>query len=184
MVENDMIIRTMDNQRGFHRLNWHTWLFIKPYKNYITIRFTTLYQRFISQGNNYTHTHSNLGFYGELFATWKDWSLMAEFTTASNNLWGETLRRGERNHQFSIRYNKPQWSAAICVYNPFEKEYRQTVENFSAIAPYTQTLYSKNLTKVFLLKFSFNLDFGKSRGNARQRMSNEDTNTGIMSGSR
>ncbi len=182
--EDNMIIRTMDNQRGFHRLNWHTWLFIKPYKDYITIRFTTLYQRFISQGNNYTHTHSNLGFYGELFATWKNWTFVAEFTTASNNLWGETLRKGERNHQFSIRYNKPKWSAAVCVYNPFEKEYRQAVENFSAIAPYTQTLYSKNLTKVILLKFSFNLDFGKSRGNARQRMSSEDTNTGIMSGSR
>ena len=184
MAEDNMIIRTMDNQLGFHRLNWHTWLFIKPYKDYITIRFTTLYQRFISQGNNYTHTHSNLGFYGELFATWKNWSFMAEFTTASNNLWGETLRKGERNHQFSIRYNKPKWSAAVCIYNPFEKEYRQTVENFSALAPYTQTLYSKNLTKVILLKFSFNLDFGKSRGNARQRMSSEDTNTGIMSGSR
>lgn len=184
IAEDNMIIRTMDNQRGFHRLNWHTWLFIKPYKDYITIRFTTLYQRFISQGNNYTHTHSNLGFYGELFATWKNWTFVAEFTTASNNLWGETLRKGERNHQFSIRYNKPKWSAAVCVYNPFEKEYRQTVENLSAIAPYTQTLYSKNLTKVILLKFSFNLDFGKSRGNARQRMSNEDTNTGIMSGSR
>lgn len=184
IAENNMIIRTMDNQRGFHRLNWHTWLFIKPYKDYITIRFTTLYQRFISQGNNYTHTHSNLGFYGELFATWKNWTFVAEFTTASNNLWGETLRKGERNHQFSIRYNKPKWSAAVCIYNPFEKEYRQSVENFSAIAPYTQTLFSKNLTKVILLKFSFNLDFGKARGNARQRMSNEDTNTGIMSGSR
>ena len=184
IVEDNLIIRTMANQRGFHRLNWHTWLFVKPYKDYITLRFTTLYQRFISQGNNYTHAHSNLGFYGELFASWKDWSFMFEFTTASNNLWGETLRKGERNHQFSIRYNRPKWSAAVCIYNPFEKEYRQSVENFSAVAPYTQTLYSGNLTKVFLLKFSFNLDFGKSRGNARQRMSSEDTNTGIMSGSR
>ena len=43
------------------------------------------------------------------------------------------------------------------------------------------TFYQRH---VILLKFSFNLDFGKSRGNARQRMSNEDTNTGIMSGSR
>lgn len=184
IAEANMIVRTMDNQRGFHRLNWHTWLFIKPYKDYITMRLTALYQRFISQGNNYTHTHSNLGFYGELFASWHDWSFIFEFTTASNNLWGETLRKGERNHQFTVRYNRPKWSAAVCIYNPFEKEYRQTVENFSAIAPYTQTLYSQNLTRVFLLKLSFNLDFGKSRSNARQRMSNEDTNTGIMSGSR
>lgn len=184
IAENNLIIRTMDNQRGFHRLNWHTWLFIKPYKEYLTIRFTTLYQRFISQGNNYTHTHSNLGFYGELFASWKEWSFIFEFTTASNNLWGETLRKGERNHQFSLRYNRTKWSAAVCIYNPFEKEYRQSVENFSAIAPYTQTLYSKNLTRVILLKLSFNLDFGKSRDNARQRMTNEDTNAGMVSGAR
>lgn len=184
VAEDNLIVRTVDNQRGFHRLNWHTWLFVKPFKDYVTLRFTTLYQRFVSQGNGYTHTHSNLGFYGELFASWRDWSFIFEFTTASNNLWGETLRIGERNHQFTFRYNRPKWSAALCVYNPFEKEYRQTVENFSAIAPYTQTLYSGNLTKVFLLKFSFNLDFGKSKGNARQRMSNEDTDTGIMSGTR
>jgi len=184
VAEDNLIVRTVDNQRGFHRLNWHTWLFVKPFKDYVTLRFTTLYQRFVSQGNGYTHTHSNLGFYGELFASWRDWSFIFEFTTASNNLWGETLRIGERNHQFTFRYNRPKWSAALCVYNPFEKEYRQTLENFSAIAPYTQTLYSGNLTKVFLLKFSFNLDFGKSKGNARQRMSNEDTDTGIMSGTR
>lgn len=184
IAEENMIIRTVENQRGFHRLNWHTWLFIKPYRDYVTIRFTTLYQRFVSQGRNYTHTHSNLGFYGEMFASWRNWSFMFEFTTASNNLWGETLRRGERNHQFSVRYNLPKWSAALCVYNPFEKEYRQTVENFSTIAPYRQTLYSDNLTRVILLKFSFNLDFGKSRGNVRQKISNEDTNTGIVSGSR
>lgn len=184
MVEDNLIIRTMANQKGFHRLNWHTWLFVKPYKDYITLRFTTLYQRFISRGNDYIHTHSNLGFYGELFASWRDWSFMFEFTTASNNLWGETLRKGERNHQFTVRYNRPKWSAAVCVYNPFEKEYRQSVENFSAVAPYTQTLYTGNLTRVFLLKFSFNLDFGKSKSNIRQRMSNEDTNADILSGSR
>lgn len=182
--DNNLIIRTMDNQRGFHRLNWHTWLFIKPYKDYISLRFTTLFQRFISQGNNYTHTHSNLGFYGELFAAWHNWSFLFEFTTASNNLWGETLRKGERNHQFSIRYNRPKWSAAVCVYNPFEKSYKQSVENFSAIAPYSQSVYSTNLTKVFLLKLSFNCDFGKSRQAVRQRMSSEDTDIGILSGSR
>lgn len=37
---------------------------------------------------------------------------------------------------------------------------------------------------IVLLKFMFNLDFGKSRETVRQRMSSEDTNTGIMSGSR
>lgn len=103
----------------------------------VTIRFTTLYQKFISQGNNYTNTHSNLGFYGELFASWRNWSFMFEFVIASNNLWGETLRIGERNHQFSLRYNRPKWSAAVCVYNSFEKEYSQKVENFVAIAPHT-----------------------------------------------
>lgn len=72
IAEENMIIRTIENQRGFHRLNWHTWLFIKPYRDYVTIRFTTLYQRFVSQGRNYTHTHSNLGFYGEMFAMWRN----------------------------------------------------------------------------------------------------------------
>ncbi len=184
IAEDNIIIRTIDNQRGFHRLNWHTWLFFKPFGDYVTLRFTTLYQRFVSQGNNYTHTHTNLGFYGELFASWRNWSFIFDFRTANNELWGETLRKGERNHNFTVRYNRPKWSAAVCVYNPFEKRYRQTVENFSAVAPYLQTLYTERLTKVFLLKLSFNLDFGKSRNNARQRISSEDTNTGIMSGSR
>lgn len=184
IAKNSIIIRTMDNQRGFHRLNWHTWLFVKPLGNYITLRLTALYQRFISQGNNYVHTHSALGFYGELFASWRNWSFIFDFRTASNEFWGETLRKGERNHNFTLRYNCSKWSAAVCIYNPFEKTYRQTVENFSSVAPYTQSLSSGSLTRVILLKFSFNLDFGKSHNNAHQRISSEDTNTGIMSGSR
>lgn len=184
IAENNMIIRTMANQRGFHRLNSHTWIFLKPYKDYVTIRVTAQYQRFISQGETYTHTYSNLRFFGEMFATWNYWSLSFNFMTPYNDFWGETLTIGERNHNFTLRYNRQKWSAAACLYNPFEKEYKQSVRNYSAIAPYTQTVYSRKLTKVLLLKFSFNIDFGKSRGNVNQRMSSEDTNTGIMSGSR
>ena len=184
IAEQDIIVRTMDNQRGFHRLNSYTSVMIRPFKDYISIRLTAHYQHFKSLGNNYEHTYSSLGFNGEIFGSWRVWSVSFNFRTPFKDFWGETLRIGERNHAIDIAYTKPKWRAAICLYNPFEKVYKQTVINYSAIAPYSQTVSSKKLTKLILLKFEFNLDFGKSRESLRQRMSNEDTNTGIMSGSR
>lgn len=182
--EDGYFIRTTENHKGFHRINLETAIQIRPYKEYISIKFTPFLNRYISHGNTYTHTHTNAGLRGSLMAMYKNWVLMAEMNTSNHILWGETLTKEEKLHTIMAGYNTEKWSLSAGVLNPFTKKYEQEIENLSKSAPYRQLAYSKNLRLLFMLNVSFNLDFGKKRNSQGRRINNKDTDTGILSGNK
>ena len=182
--EEGHFIRTTENHKGFHRLNLETAIQVRPYKEYISIKLTPFLNRYISQGNSYTHTHTNIGLRGNLMAMYKNWVLMAEMNTSNHTLWGETLTKEEKLHTIMAGYNTEKWSIAAGVLNPFTKKYEQEIENLSGQAPYRQLAYSRNLSPMFMVNVSFNLDFGKKRNSGNRRINNKDTETGILSGNK
>lgn len=182
--EDGHFIRTTENHKGFHRLNLETAIQVRPYKEYISIKLTPFLNRYISQGNSYTHTHTNIGLRGNLMAMYKNWVLMAEMNTSNHTLWGETLTKEEKLHTIMAGYNTEKWSIAAGVLNPFTKKYEQEIENLSGQAPYRQLAYSRNLSPMFMVNVSFNLDFGKKRNGGGRRINNKDTDTGILSGNK
>ena len=182
--EDGYFIRTTENHKGFHRINLETAIQIRPYREYISIKFTPFLNRYISHGNTYTHTHTNAGLRGSLMAMYKNWVLMAEMNTSNHILWGETLTKEEKLHTIMAGYNTEKWSLSAGVLNPFTKKYEQEIENLSKSAPYRQLAYSKNLRLLFMLNVSFNLDFGKKRNSQGRRINNKDTDTGILSGNK
>ena len=182
--ENGMYIRTYDNQKGFHRLNSQISLRVRPYKEYISIQVTPFVNRYISMGNSYTHTHTNWGVRGNMMAMYKNWYIGANVETSFHSLWGETLTRNEASHSMLIGYNKERWGVELQLQNNFSSRYEMSTENLSSLAPYNQMVWSKNLCRVFGVDFHFNLDFGKHRSAAEQRIKNSDTDAGIMSGAK
>ena len=184
LYEEGMFVRTYDNQQGFHRLIVQGNIQLQPIKQYLSISLNPFFNRYISQGNTYTHTHSNWGFRGSIVGMYKHWTLMADMFTSNHELWGETINKGESIHTVALGYNKGKWAVQAMMMNPFTDDYHQGVENLSKLAPNKQLAFSKNLTRMFLLNVSFNLDFGKQRQTARKRIDNSDTDTGILSGSK
>ena len=184
LYEEGMFVRTYDNQQGFHRLIVQGNIQLQPIKQYISISLNPFFNRYISQGNTYTHTHSNWGFRGSIVGMYKHWMLMADMSTSNHELWGETINKGESIHTVVLGYNKEKWAVQAMMMNPFTDDYHQGVENLSKLAPNKQLAFSKNFTRMFLLNVSFNLDFGKQRQTARKRIDNSDTDTGILSGSK
>lgn len=182
--ENGRFVRTTENHKGFHRINLETSVQIRPYKEYISIKITPFLNRYISYGNSYTHTHTNIGMRGSLMAMYKNWALMAEMNTSNHTLWGETITKEEKLHTIMAGYNTEKWSISAGVLNPFTKKYEQEIENLSKSAPYRQLAYSKNLRLLFMVNASFTLDFGKKRNSQGKRINNRDTDTGILSGSK
>lgn len=182
--EDNHFIRTTENHRGFHRINLETTIQVRPYKEYISLRITPFLNRYISYGNTYTHTHTNIGLRGNLMAMYKNWVLMAEMNTSNHILWGETLTKEEKLHTLMAGYNTERWSIAAGVLNPFTKKYEQEKENLSEAAPYRQLAYSRNLSPLFMVNVSFNLDFGKRHDSRHRRINNRDTDTGILSGNK
>ncbi len=184
LFENDHFVRTMANQKGFHRLNLQSTIQMYPWEEYIMIKLNPFFNRYISNGNTYTHTHSNLGFRSSIVGKYKNWIAMAEMNTSFHDLWAETLSRGEALHSIAVGYNHEKFSIQGMILNPFTKRYEQSVDNLSALAPNKQLAYSTQLSRIVMLNVSFNLGFGKQYNNSRKRINNSDNESGILSGTK
>lgn len=184
LFENERFVRTIANQKEFHRLNFESTIQIYPWKEYIMIKLNPFFNRYISNGNTYTHTHSNFGFRGSIIGKYKKWIAMAEMNTSSHDLWGETLSRGEALHSIAVGYNHDKFSIQGMILNPFTKRYEQGVDNLSSLAPNRQLAYSTQLSQIVMLNVSFNLGFGKQNNSGRKKINNSDTDSGILSGTK
>ena len=184
LFEDNHFVRTMANQKGFHRLNLQSTIQIYPWKGHIMIKLNPFFNRYISNGNSYTHTHSNFGVRGSIVGMYKKWVIMAEMSASQHDLWGETLSRGEALHSIAIGYNHDKFSIQGMILNPFTKRYGQDVENLSVLAPNKQLAYSTQLSQIVMLNLSFNLDFGKQNHSDGKRINNSDNDSGILSGTK
>ncbi|MCD7973081.1 MAG: outer membrane beta-barrel family protein [Candidatus Azobacteroides sp.] len=182
--ENGKFIRSNVNQKGFHRLYTQLALKVRPWKDHITLSVIPGYNRYISYGETYTHTYGNFHIRGSLSVNYKNWILNADASSRWNNYWGETKTIGENFHSIMVGYNKPRWSLSAGVFNPFSKTYSQGSQNYSALTPNISDVYTDNLTKVFVVNFSFNLDFGRQYQGGNKRLNNDDSDAGIMSGAK
>ena len=184
IYENAKFVRTYANQKGLHRLMCQTSIQFRPLKEYISISLNPFFNRYISQGNTYLHTHSNWGFRGSIVGMYKQWVFMADMNTSYHDLEGETITKGETYHTIALGYNKEKWAVQMLVWNPFTDDYHQGIENVSKLAPNKQLAFSKDFTRMIMLNVSFNLSFGKQKQMARKRIENSDTDAGILSGTK
>ena len=184
LYEGGMFIRTYANQKALHRLMCQTSIQIRPLKEYLSVNLNPFFNRYISQGNTYLHTHSNWGFRGSIVGIYKQWVFMADMSTSYHDLEGETITKGEAIHSIALGYNKGQWAVQMMTMNPFTNDYHQGRENLSKLAPNKQLAFSKDFTRMVMLNVSFNLSFGKQKRIESQRIKNSDTDAGILSGTK
>jgi len=180
--ENGKFIRTNENQKGFHRIRVQSTFRIKPYKDYITLTVAPWVNRYISNGNDYTHTHTNWGARVSLFGNYKKWYTGVDIYSRYNSFWGETFNRGERFHVITAGYNAGKWGVGASMLNPFSKEYEIGTNNRSHLAPAKQVAYSDKLARIFVINFSLNLNFGRQYKAGNKRLQNEDNDSGVLSG--
>ena len=178
-------IRTYDNQRGYHKLNVSPSLQVKLLDNKLMFNVTPFVKYMVSQGNIYNHQHVNYGVRGGIFYLLKGWRFYADVVTAQHNLWGETLTLGELTHDIGINYNSEHFGFGIMMVNPFSPHGSRTVtKDLSALAPTANTAVMQNYRQVLMLNFNVNLDFGTKHNEGWKRIDNEDTESGILSGSK
>lgn len=180
-----MVIRTYDNQRGFHRLQVSPSIQVRVLQNRLIFTVAPFANYYVSQGNNYTHTHFNPGVRASIMGMYNGWQFHADVTTRRNNLWGETLEYGEFYHTIGIGYNQDKWGFRVMMMNPFSiKGYSVDTKDLSALAPNTQHAEMKDFHQTLILNFHCNLDFGTKRGDSDKRINNEDKDSGILSGTK
>ena len=178
-------IRMYDNQRGYHKLNVSPSVQVKLLDNKLMFNVTPFVKYMVSQGNIYNHEHVNYGVRGGIFYLLKGWRFFADVVTAQHNLWGETLTLGELTHDIGINYNSEHFGFGIMMVNPFSPHGSRTItKDLSALAPTSNTAVMQNYRQVLMLNFNVNLDFGTKHNEGWQRLNNEDTESGILSGTK
>lgn len=182
--ENGKFIRSNINQKAFHRTYMQTTFTIKPWKDYISFSVSPGLNRYISMGEEYTHTYTNWRITNSILLNYKRWSLVSEISNRWINLWGESINRGERIHAVMAGYNAPKWSLGLSMFNPFTKNYTQDNRDLSSLAPSRSKVYTDNLGRTLVINFTMNLSFGRQYNAGNRRLNNDDSDAGIMSGTK
>ena len=185
IFSDSVFIHTNFNQQAYHHLYSELTLKLRPWKNYVTLSVTPSFDRYICIGNEYLHTYNNWRIRGSLMVTCNNWIFMAEDYTRRNNFWSETLSLGDPSVlMLTAGYNTQKWGLGVMVANPFTDTWTSGSVNYSALAPYTSSIYTHNLGQVIAFRFRLNLNYGRKYNAADKRLDNKDTDAGIMTGTK
>lgn len=183
--EEGKFVRTYDNQKSFQNLAFEVDFHIKPWKDHLSISVIPGLNRYISHGNNYLHTYTMKSLRVNLDFSYRHW--LANFATIvppNRYVYGEQLMKGDLMHTLMVGYKMSAWSVMAGVYNPFIRTYRSENENWSALNPVKSDIHSNNMARTVVIKFNFNLNFGKQLKNIRKAVQNMDNDPGIISGNK
>ncbi len=180
LLENDKFIRTYANQKSWQKISGDLNVRFGPIKNILMFNLTGGINHFISEGHTYRHTYTNLYYSAAVMAMYKKFMAMFQIGSRRDNFVGETLNGGENMHLFMLRYNHGKFTAGAGIMLPFSSEYKREEENRNRFASYNTQALSTSASRMLLLTFSWNFDFGRKYKGGSKKLNNTDTDTGIV----
>ncbi len=178
--ENDLFVRSVENQRSWYKLNPEAEFKLGPIKNILTFSFTTGINHYKSRGNTYQHIYNNWYYQGQVMANYKNWSALFMIQNHKNNFYGETLSYGENIHGLMLNYRHKQMTFGAMMFNPFADNYKVGSQRFNEVAPAKNWMYIKESSRMVGLTFAWNFSFGRKVDTLQKRLNHEDTESGVM----
>ena len=182
LFENNKFIRTYANQNSWQKVSGDLNVRFGPIKNILMFNITGGVNHFISDGRTYRHTYTNLYYTASVMAMYKKFMGMFQIGSPRNNFVGETMHGGENIHLFMLRYNQGKFTAGAGIMLPFSSLYKREDENRNRYAPYKMESFSTSASRMLLLTFSWNFEFGRKYKGGNKRLNNIDTDAGIVKG--
>ena len=182
LFENNKFIRTYANQNSWQKVSGDLNVRFGPIKNILMFNITGGVNHFISDGRTYRHTYTNLYYTASVMAMYKKFMGMFQIGSPRNNFVGETMHGGENIHLFMVRYNQGKFTAGAGIMLPFSSLYKREDENRNRYAPYKMKSFSTSASRMLLLTFSWNFEFGRKYKGGSKRLNNIDTDAGIVKG--
>lgn len=179
---NGKFIRTYENQKYWGRFNPEISFGLRPWKEYLILKFSGGYQCHLSYGNNYRHVHNSFYHSESIIGNFKNVSLALMNYKGSMHFFGETADENETLHVVDFTYNAGKMSFGAMMFSPFTKTYNRNTHNYSELASCEHTWYSNKIQGLVMLKFSYNLRWGDESKSSSKRINNEDSDSGILKG--
>lgn len=148
--------------------------------NVLQLSATTGLNRYWSDGRNYYHTYSNWYYEGEVNVMYKRWMGYFMIQSNRNRFMGESQTSGENLHLLMLRYRLGKANVGLAVINPFSDNYKREEDNRNRYASYRGAMHIKESARMFFATFSWNFQFGRKYQSEGKRLSNSDTDAGVI----
>lgn len=176
-----LFIRTYDNQKSFQRLSAEAYLNYSPFGDYLMINASGGINHYLSEGNDYSHTYTDLYYMLSLNSDVKNFSFGLNFYKRAFSFWGESSSQADRYSRLRVGYRIGKVQLGAFFSTPFYSTtalYRS--RNYSAIAPYVSDTRFGDIYPSFGMSFSYRLDFGRKYQSGNRKVNNTDNESGIL----
>lgn len=169
----DKVMNTLDNQRNWQRMQGMATIKVGPIRDMLQISFTGGAARYLSKGNDYSHTLTNYFFNTSISANYKNFSAIWEMNNSMKSLRGETVSYTENFQMLGVTYRHKQWMFGTMVFFPFDnlKIKNEGLNRYASVKGYSKLDAAH---KMLILKASYNISFGKQTKSKNRRFENEE----------
>jgi hypothetical protein len=185
-LENNYIIRTVENHKSFRRLSSYILINSTRLWNFLSFRIWAEAERNFSYGNTYKYTKNILSLYGRVNISYKKLQLIYEiWNRNSDTFWGETMTKSESSDKVSVVYVTPEFYIGIGCFNPIFAQARMDAQiNYSAVAPYKRYEYMDTFKrgKGVFVKFVKTFKWGQQKSDVDVNASDVTMESAILKG--
>jgi hypothetical protein len=178
--QGDLFLVMPENMKSWSRYNAEMTLKVGMIKNILQFSLTGGYNHSNSQGNNYSHTHSNFYYSANVLAMYNKWMFIGQIQPFNEILYGETVIKDGNYHYLAIQYNANNFSFGIGAFNPFRNSSRSIMENKNIQAPFRRESFS-NASQTIVATLTWNFSFGKIHNSSSKYIDNQDSDYGVKS---
>lgn len=183
LLKNNTFIRTYEMYKNFQRINMEASFSYKLFKESLQLSLNGGMNHYISNGYSTHYKYTDWYYSINAAFTYKKWLLNGSLYREKNRFSGsEYIQKGEQGHSVQLKYNQNKYSIGVGVKNPFSNDFRSGYENLSLIAPYQKENYINDLSQMYYITFSWNLNFGRKYEGSWKKTYNSDSNNSILEG--
>lgn len=170
-----------ENQKSFSHLQIRLYTRAEVIKDRLFLSLSGGRNRYINNGNDYTHAYT--GYFGgvQLEGNYKKWTLSTIFNSNLNSLFAEMINYRSKTADINIKYKYRSLQIGTGVMNPFLANGTPSrSKHLSSIAKKESCSYIKDYGNMVYVTLSWNLSFGRKYNSGQKRFNNSDNDSGIV----
>ena len=178
--ESNKFIHSFANHDKFHKLNLGLNVRVGMLWDMLQLSGSINHDTYWSRGLDFNHKINAFGWEVQAAFMYKNLTLSAMYHKNADFFYCETLSTGEEMHYIGAQYRIKKVNVGLMLINPFSKEYKRE-ENY--MNQYAGNKYRYNIDDTacaIWATLSWNVSFGRDYKSKSKRMSNSDSDSGVM----
>ncbi len=178
--ENNKFILGYANHPNSQRLNSGIEVRVGPFWKKLVLAGGVHTSQNWSHGVDYMHTHHDIGWQLGVSFMHKNFSAMFMYEEQPDFFFGEYMSRASNVHIIDLRYTLKQLNLGLRMYNPFQSDYASIQKNLNRYVSYREEMHTDDVARMITVSLSWNFSFGRDYKSKSKRMSNSDSDSGVM----